>query len=55
MKCEYYPEKECLYLHKCQGVGCAGDLHKPREEIRYPTKRSPWQTGYKRDDTGEMK
>lgn len=43
--CEFHPDKECKFLHKCQGVGCSYELQSP--ERKYPTRRSPWQSGYK--------
>jgi hypothetical protein len=43
-QCEYHPDKECRFLHLCQGVGCS---HEGFEVRKYPTRRSPWQSGYK--------
>ena len=42
--CEYYPGKECKFLHKCHSLGCAGDRAAGRSplEARTPTRRPPW-------------
>lgn len=43
--CEFYPDKECKFLHKCQGVGCAYTIKEP--ERKYPTRKNPWNEGYR--------
>ena len=56
MKCEYHPDKDCRFLHKCHSLGCRNDPADwvTTEKSRFPTQKLPWRPGYREVETEDV-